>query len=371
MYIHEHKDWPHFKWDEKGLASLLAEVRFAQGRLLGAMDALGFKLREEATLLNLTQDVLKTSEIEGEKLDTKHVRSSIARQLGMDIGAVLPVDRNVEGIVEVMMDATQHHVQSLTKERLFAWHAALFPAGHSGMRRINVGKWRNKESGPMQVVSGPVGREKVHFEAPTYNRIKKEMTGFLDWFNEQPAIDLVIQSALAHFWFVTIHPFDDGNGRIARAIADMVLARAENSKQRFYSMSQQIQRERNAYYDVLESCQQGSLDITAWIEWYLLCLKHAIAAADETMYTVLTKATFFRRHADDVFNERQRVVINRLLDKFEGKLTSSKWAKLTKCSQDTALRDINDLVGRGVLIKNEEGGRSTSYELDLSLLNKA
>lgn len=365
MYIHEHKDWPHFKWDQKGLSNLLAEVRYLQGRLLGCMDALGFQLREEATLLTLTQDVLKTSEIEGEKLDTTQVRSSIARQLGMDIGAVLPVDRNVEGIVEVMMDATLNHDHILTKERLFSWHSALFPTGRSGMRRIMVGGWRTKESGPMQVVSGPIGHEKVHFEAPAYDRLKKEMLVFLDWFNATPEVDLVIQSALAHFWFVTVHPFDDGNGRIARAIADMVLARSEKSKQRFYSMSAQIQRERNDYYDVLEHCQKGSLDITAWIEWYLRCLKHAIAASDETMKTVLTKAQFFRAHAGDAFNDRQRAIINRLLDKFEGKLTSSKWAKLTKCSQDTALRDINDLVERGVLVKNEAGGRGTSYELDL------
>jgi Fic family protein len=363
MYIHEHREWPHFKWDEKGLLGLLAEVRYMQGRLLGGMDALGFQLREEAMLLTLTQDVLKTSEIEGETLDTTQVRSSIAKRLGMDIGAVLPVDRNVEGIVEVMMDATQNDNKPLTKERLFGWHSALFPTGRSGMRRIIVGGWRTKDSGPMQVVSGPVGREKVHFEAPAYDRIKKEMLAFLNWFNAAPEMDLVIQSAIAHFWFVTVHPFDDGNGRIARAIADMVLARSEKSKQRFYSMSAQIQRERNDYYDVLEHCQKGSLDITAWIEWYLKCLKHAILASDDTMKTVLTKANFFRAHAGDSFNDRQRAIINRLLDKFEGKLTSSKWAKLTKCSQDTALRDINDLLERRVLVKNETGGRSTSYEL--------
>lgn len=370
MYIHEHKGWPHFKWDQKGLSGLLAEVRYLQGHLLGCMDALGFQLREEATLETLTQDVLKTSEIEGEKLDVTQVRSSIARQLGMDIGAILPVDRNVEGIVEIMMDATRNYEKSLTRERLFDWHSALFPTARSGMRRtIIIGTWRTKESGPMQVVSGPIGREKVHFEAPAYNRIEKEMSVFFDWFNDLHEIDPVIQSALAHFWFVTIHPFEDGNGRIARAIADMVLARSEKSKQRFYSMSAQIQRERKDYYDMLESCQKGSLDITPWIEWFLMCLKHAIVASDETMKTVFAKAKFFRMHAGDSFNERQRAVINRLLDKFEGKLTSSKWAKLTKCSQDTALRDINDLLERQVLVKNEAGGRSSSYELNKCALS--
>lgn len=365
MYIHEQNEWPNFKWDQSKLYDLLALVRHMQGRLLGCMDGLGFQLREEAMLSTLTQDVLKTSEIEGEKLDKLQVRSSIAKRLGIDIGATLPVDRHVEGIVEILLDATRHYDAPLTKDRLFGWHAALFPTGRSGMQRITVGKWRTEDSGVMQVVSGPFGREKVHYEAPTYDRLKKEMSWFMSWFNNSFEFDLVIKSAVAHFWFVTIHPFDDGNGRIARAIADMLLARSEKSEQRFYSMSAQIQRERKDYYNILESCQKGSLDITPWIEWYLNCLKRAIAASDEILQKVLTKARFWRVHAGDSFNERQRSVINRLLDEFEGKLTSSKWAKLTKCSQDTALRDITDLLERHILIKDEAGGRSTSYQLYL------
>lgn len=363
MYIHEHKAWPHFKWDQVAIADLLAEVRYLQGRLLGQMDALGFQLREEATLQTLMQDVVKTSEIEGEKLDTEQVRSSVAKRLGIDIGTTMPVDRNVEGIVEIMLDATQNFAAPITKDRLFGWHAALFPAGRSGIQRITIGGWRTKESGAMQVISGPIGREKIHFEAPAYNRLKKEMTAFIKWFNAPSETDLVIKSALAHFWFVTIHPFDDGNGRIARAIADMVLARSEKSKQRFYSMSSQIQRERNAYYNVLENCQKGSLDITLWMDWFLNCLKRAISASDEMLQAILIKARFWKIHVNESFNERQRLVINRLLDGFHGKLTSSKWAKLTKCSQDTALRDINDLLERQILIKEDAGGRSTSYQL--------
>jgi len=366
MYIHERKEWPELGWNQAKLADLLAEVRHLQGRLLGRMEVLGFGLREEATLQTLTQDVTKTSEIEGEKLDAEQVRSSIARRLGMDIGAGLKIDRNVEGVVEVTLDATRKHNAPLTQERLFAWHAALFPTGRSGMQRITVGGWRTEASGPMQVVSGPIGREWVHYEAPAYDQLKKEMAHFFKWFNAASETDLVIKSALAHFWFVTIHPFDDGNGRIARAIADMLLARSEKSAQRFYSMSAQIQRERKEYYDVLENCQKGSLDITPWIEWFLNCLKHAIAASGKTLEAVLVKAHFWKAHAGESFNERQRTIINRLLDGFEGKLTSSKWAKLTKCSQDTALRDISDLLNRRILAKDEAGGRSTSYELHLS-----
>ncbi len=363
MYIHERKDWPEFHWDQAKLTPLLAEVRHLQGRLLGHMEALGFGLREEATLQTLTQDVIKTSEIEGEKLDVEQVRSSIARRLGIDINDAKQVDRNVEGIVEVMLDATRNYDAPLTQERLFGWHAALFPTGRSGMQRITVAGWRNLESGAMQVVSGPYGREKVHYEAPTHDRLKKEMARFMKWCNAHPDTDPVIKSALAHFWFVTIHPFDDGNGRIARAIADMMLARSEKSSQRFYSMSSQIQRERKAYYDVLETCQKGTLNITLWIEWFLNCLKHAIAASEVTLEAVLIKARFWKAHAEESFNDRQRLIINNLLDGFDGKLTSSKWAKITKCSQDTALRDISDLVNRRVLAKDEAGGRSTSYDL--------
>ncbi len=366
MYIHERKDWPELSWDQPKLVDLLANVRHQQGRLLGRMEALGFALREEATLQTLTQDVIKTSEIEGEKLDNKQVRSSIAKRLGLDIGAAPPIDRNVEGIVEVMLDATGKHDVPLTQERLFGWHAALFPTGRTGMRRITVGGWRTDASGPMQVVSGPFGRERVHYEAPGHERLKKEMTRFLKWFNAAPETDPVIKSALAHFWFVTIHPFDDGNGRIARAIADMVLARSEKSPQRFYSMSAQIQRERKEYYRILEHCQKGSLGITLWIEWFLHCLQRAMAASETLLEAVLVKARFWKTHGNESFNERQRAIINRLLDGFEGKLNSSKWAKLTKCSQDTALRDIGDLLDRRILIREEGGGRSTSYRLNLS-----
>jgi Fic family protein len=329
------------------------------------MEGLGFQLREEATLQTLTQDVVKTSEIEGERLDAGQVRSSLARRMGVDIGALPTIDRNVEGMVEIMLDATRHCDAPLTEERLFGWHAVLFPTGRSGMRRITAGGWRTGESGPMQVVSGPMGRETVHYEAPGHERLKLEMDSFLKWFNASQEMDPVIKSALAHFWFVTIHPFEDGNGRIARAIADMLLSRSEKSPQRFYSMSSQIQRERNDYYDVLENCQKGTLDITAWIEWFLNCLKRAIESSEQILEAVLVKARFWRVHTGESLNERQLKVINRLMDGFEGKLTTSKWAKLTKCSQDTALRDINDLLDRHILIKDEAGGRSTSYELKL------
>jgi Fic family protein len=365
MYIHERKEWPDFHWDQARLAGLLADVRHLQGRLLGQMEVLGFGLRQDATLQTLTQDVVKTSEIEGEKLDTQQVRSSLARRLGMDIGGVPRIDRNVEGIVEVMLDATREYAEPLTEERLSAWHAALFPTGRSGMRPITVGGWRTKASGAMEVVSGPIGREWVHFEAPSYNRLKKEIARFVRWFNAPPKNDPVIQSALAHFWFVTIHPFDDGNGRIARAIADMMLARSEKSAERFYSMSAQIQREREGYYLILEDCQKGALDITRWIEWFLTCMKHAIGSSEETLKAVLIKSRFWKIHAGESFNDRQRKVINRLLDGFEGILTSSKWAALTKCSPDTALRDITDLMVRHILSKDEAGGRSTSYRLCL------
>ena len=365
MYIHERKDWPEFRWNHASLAGVLAEVRHLQGRLLGRMEALGFELREQATLQTLRQDVVKTSEIEGEKLDAQQVRSSIARRMGLDIGALPQVDRNVEGIVEIMLDATRGYDKPLTQERLFGWHAALFPTGRSGTGRITVGGWRNKESGPMQVVSGPIGREKIHYEAPSYDRLKPEMTRFLKWCKAAPNVDPVLKSALAHFWFVTIHPFDDGNGRIARAIADMMLARSEKSPQRFYSMSSQIQRERKAYYEVLETCQKGSLDITPWIEWFLNCLKRALGASEQTLEAILIKARFWKYHAGESFNDRQRKVINRLLDGFEGKLTTSKWAKLTKCSQDTALRDVSDQLDRRILSKDEAGGRSTRLHVML------
>lgn len=363
MYIHEQQNWPTFTWNEASINVLLGEVRHLQGRLLGKMEALGFPLREEATLAALTQDVVKTSEIEGQNLDTQQVRSSIARRMGITVAALPHEDRSVDGIVDVMLDATRHYQRELTQERLFGWHGALFPMGRSGLNRITVGGWRTDAHGPMQVVSGGYGRERIHYEAPAHNRLDAEMIGFLAWLNGRHATDLVISSALAHFWFVTIHPFDDGNGRIARAIADLMLARSENSAQRFYSMSAQIQKERNAYYEILEECQRGDLDVTAWIQWYLGCLKRAIGSSDEILGAVLAKATFWKRFEGEALNERQRAIINRMLDGFDGKLTSTKWAKLTKCSQDTAHRDITDLIQRGVLFKDEAGGRSTSYHL--------
>lgn len=362
-YIHELPDWPVFKWGQETLAGPLAALRHRQGRLIGRMETLGFPLRAEANLRTLTLDVTKSSEIEGEILDRDQVRSSIARRLGMDIGALAPADRNVEGVVEMMLDATQKYSEPLTAERLAGWHASLFPTGYSGMRRIAVGRWRDDAKGPMQVVSGAVGRERVHFEAPAAKRLKREMTLFLKWFNGTDDTDPVLRAGLAHLWFVTIHPFEDGNGRIARAIADMALARSEQSSQRFYSMSAQIGIERKTYYDILEKTQKGGLDITSWLKWFLGCLDRAFDGTEETLGSVLHKARFWERHADTSFNDRQRLMLNKLLDGLEGKLTSSKWAKIAKCSQDTALRDILDLVNHGILAKNPGGGRSTSYSL--------
>lgn len=364
MYIYERKGWPRLHWNREHLADPLAAVRHEQGRLTGHMEALGFPLRQEAVLQTLTADVLKSSEIEGEQLDAEQVRSSIARRLGMDIGGLKPADRNVEGIVEMMLDATRHYDQPLTAERLFSWHASLFPTGRSGMTKIRTGAWRDDSNGPMQVVSGPVGRERVHFQAPPAKALGKEMRAFLKDFNAKSDMDPVLKAGLAHLWFVTIHPFDDGNGRIARAIADMALARSENSPQRFYSMSTQIRQERNAYYEILEETQKGALDVTPWMDWFLGCLGRAIDGAQTTLAAVLAKARFWESIAAIPINDRQRLVLNRLLDGFDGKLTSSKYAKLAKCSPDTALRDILSLVERGVLVRNPGGGRSTSYALE-------
>ncbi|HSX10523.1 MAG TPA: Fic family protein [Chlamydiales bacterium] len=360
MYIHEQKDWPHFLWDQEKLTPLLIQLRHKQGRLIGGMESIGFQVREETILQTLTEDVVKSSQIEGEILDQSLVRSSVARHLGMDIGALKPVDRHVEGVVLMMLDATQKFDQPLTKERLFGWHSSLFPTGRSGFSKIRVGAWR---TGPVEVVSGQMGKETVHFEAPEAKRVEHEMALFLDWFNQDTSTDLVLKAAIAHLWFVTIHPFDDGNGRIARAIGDLLLARSEKSSRRFYSLSGQIQKERKGYYAVLEKTQKDGLDITPWIEWFFHCLSRAIDEALETLDTILYKSQFWEALAEIPLNERQRKVINRLLDGFEGKLTSSKWAKMTQCSQDTAYRDILDLLERGILIKNEEGGRSTSYSL--------
>ena len=365
MYLWEKPAWPAFTWDERSLTRLLARVAREQGRLLGKMEALGFDLRSEAHLRTLTEDVIKSSEIEGEKLERAQVRSSIARRLGMEAGGLVPVDRNVEGVVEMILDATGNYANALTEERLFAWHASLFPTGRSGMTEIRVGNWRDDRNGPMQVVSGPVGRGKVHYEAPPADRVADEMARFLRWFEQPGDIDPLLIAGLAHLWFVTVHPFDDGNGRIARAIADMALARSEKTGQRFYSMSAQIRREHKGYYDTLEWTQKGELDVTRWQGWFLACLLGAIEGAQETLAAILGKARFWERFVKEPLNERQIKILNRLLDGFEGKLTTSKWAKIAKCSQDTAYRDILDLIDRDALRKNPGGGRSTSYSLSI------
>lgn len=362
-YVHERTDWPRFRWNRERISALLVHVRHEQGRLIGRMEGLGFQLRSEAILHSLTEEVLKSSEIEGEKLDRDQVRSSIARHLGIGIGGLTPADRNVEGVVEMMLNATQRYDRPLTASRLFDWHAALFPTGRSGMAKIRVGAWRNDKTGPMQVISGPIGKEHIHYEAPPARRLRDEMRRFLDWFEKDHSTDLVLKAAIAHLWFVTLHPFDDGNGRIARAIADMVLARSERSPQRFYSMSAQIRQERRAYYEILEATQKGDLDITDWLEWFLACLGRAFDRAATILATVLDKARFWERFAAVALNDRQRTIVNRLLNGFEGKLTSSKWATLARCSQDTALRDIEDLMEKGVLVRDAAGGRSTSYSL--------
>ena len=365
MYVWEQPDWPHWRFDTSALATALASVRHSQGRLLGRMQSLGFALRDQATLQVLTEDVLKTSAIEGQQLNPEAVRSSIARRLGVDIGALAASDWNVDGVVEMVLDATRGFANPLTQERLFGWHAALFPTGYSGLTQIKIGAWRDDAGGPMQVVSGPIGRQKVHYEAPPAARLAAEMDKFVHWFNSAQDLDPVIKAGLAHLWFVTIHPFDDGNGRIARAIGDMSLARSEQSSQRFYSLSAQIQRERKEYYDLLEQTQKNSLDITNWLTWFLACMGRAIDAAENILELVIDKSRFWERCAGLPLNARQIKLINRLLDGFEGKLTSSKWAALAKCSPDSALRDINDLIEHGVLKKTEAGGRSTNYALIL------
>lgn len=368
-YIHQRAGWPKLVWDGDVLAELLAAVRHKQGRLLGKMETLGFNLQTEASLAVLTHDVVKSSAIEGEILNPDEVRSSIARRLGLDVAGLPKAGRDVEGVVEMMLDATRNFQSSLTQERLLAWHASLFPTGRSGMGRITVGAWRTKDSGPMRVVSGPIGREKVHFEAPEAQRLDKEMARFIEWFNATPSADPVLKAGVAHFWFVTIHPFEDGNGRIARAIADMALARADGIEDRFYSMSAQIESERKEYYRQLESAQRGDLDITRWLEWFLNCLDRALDGADQALGAVLYKSQLWQRINRSPVNDRQRLVINRMLpppeapEDFKGFLSTSKYAKLAKCSPDTALRDIRELLERGVLVQNPGGGRSTSYRL--------
>ncbi len=362
-YIHELPNWPAFTWNQDSLNPLLMKLRLQQGKLLGRMEAIGFELRAEANLETLTQDVIKTSEIEGEVLDAHQVRSSIARKLGMDISGLVPSDRHVDGVVEMMIDATQNYTTDLTKERLFSWHAALFPTGYSGMQKIVVGNWRkNEDNDPMQVISGPMQRPKVHYEAPVSGLLEKQMEQFLVWFNK-PGLERLIKAAIAHLWFVTLHPFEDGNGRIARAIADMQLAKADDTSFRFYSMSAQIRKERNDYYFILEQTQKGSLDITIWLQWFLGCLERTYESTETTLSSVLQKAAFWKQNATVQFNKRQQLIINKMLDGFEGKLNTSKYAKITKCSRDTALRDVTDLMEKQILMKEEGLGKNTTYKL--------
>ncbi|PKP57502.1 MAG: DUF4172 domain-containing protein [Candidatus Altiarchaeales archaeon HGW-Altiarchaeales-2] len=363
VYLYQQDDWPNFTWNNERLISLLGQVRNLQGKMTGKMEALGFKLRSEAVLETLTQDVIKSTEIEGQILNPEQVRSSIARRLGLDISGLVSSDRNVDGVVDMMLDATQHFEMPLTVERLFGWHSALFPTGRSGMYKIVVGDWRNDSAGPMQVVSGAIGKEKVHYQAPDAADIKKEMESFIKWFNSEEKPDPVIKAGLAHLWFITIHPFEDGNGRIARAITDMLLARSDGISQRFYSMSTQIGIERKKYYDVLEKSQKGTLDVTEWLEWFLNCLKNALNASEQVLARVIYKHRFWNKYATEILNDRQVLLLNKLLGGFNGKLTSSKWAKIAKCSADTALRDIQDLMNKGMLQKDAAGGRSTNYEL--------
>ncbi|KAA6334331.1 Adenosine monophosphate-protein transferase SoFic [termite gut metagenome] len=363
MFVHRKTNWSVFKWDNDKIIPLLGNVRHLQGKLLGQMESLGFSLKEEAILTTLTLDVLKSTEIEGEILNKDQVRSSIARRLGIEVGGMVASPRNVDGVVEMMLDATQNYSSPLTNERLFSWHAALFPTGYSGMYKIEVGQYR---TGEMQVVSGAIGKEKVHYEAPKPDSVYPEMQNFLSWFNNKTSIDSVLKAAIAHFRFITIHPFDDGNGRMARAITDMLLSRSDNTSQRFYSMSNQILDERKAYYDILEKTQRGDGDITSWLVWFLSCLEKTLANTEKVLKSILTKAKFWESHSQTVLNERQRIMLNKLLDGFEGKLTSTKWAKITKTSPDTALRDIQDLIAKGILRKEAQGGRSTNYEIGTS-----
>lgn len=365
MWIYNCKEWPNFKWDTQKLTGILADIRYRQGRLLGKMEGLGFKLKAEANLNIITRDVVKSSAIEGEELNPHEVRSSIARRLGMDIAGLIPAGRHVEGMVEMMLDATQNFSKPLTKQRLFDWHAVLFPTGRSGMHTIRVGNWRNDDNGPMQVVSGPIGREKIHFEAPSAEKLEKEMALFLSWFEaKQNKMDPILKAGVAHFWFVTLHPFEDGNGRIARAIADMALARADGIPERFYSLSAQFDDERKDYYIQLERQQRNTPEITDWLEWFLNCLGRAVSNAEKTLHQVMFKAKLWERINQDPVNQRQRLIINRMLEEdFEGHMNTSKYAKLAKCSNDTALRDIQELKARGILIQNPGGGRSISYKL--------
>lgn len=362
-YLYELPGWPNFTWDAGALSGRLAATRHHQGLLIGKIQALGFALQNEAALDNMTLEVVKSSEIEGETLPPDQVRSSIARRLGLDVAGLPPEDRKIAGVVDMTLDATRNFAEPLTAERLFLWHADLFARGSDDFHTIKIGTWRDDAHGPMQVVSSDRGQVKVHYQAPPASRVEAEMNAFLDWENRADSTDPVLKAAVAHLWFVTIHPFDDGNGRIARTIADRALARSEGSPKRFYSMSAQIRKERGEYYRMLEKTQKDSLDITPWLDWFLGCLDRAFTEAEAESAAVLRKDKFWKDHVAIRFNERQRRVLSRLLDRFEGKLTSSKWAKLADCSQDTASRDIADLIERGILVKNEAGGRSTSYSL--------
>lgn len=362
-YIHEFESWSNFTWRLDQLILPLSEVHFLQGRILGKMEALGFFLQNEAFLETLTLDVLKTSEIEGERLNAEQVRSSIARQLGLEIAGSIPSDRHVDGVVEMMLDATQNFNDPLTSDRLFNWHSALFPSGRSGMYPISVGQWRTDKKGPMQVVSGVFGNEKVHFQAPDSAKIPAEMALFLDWFNTNNTLDSVIKAGIAHLWLLTIHPFDDGNGRIARAMTDLLMARSDTSAQRFYSLSAQIQLDRNAYYTILEKTQKGNLDLTEWLTWFLQTLIKALKSTDEVLKKVLAKADFWQKNSSISLNERQKKMLNKILDDFDGNITSEKWAKICKCSKDTAIRDLNDLLSKNILKKDDAGGRSTRYRM--------
>ncbi len=364
IYIYNNPDWPVFKWDSEMLMPLLSFVRNKQGKLIGKMGALGFELRNEANLETLTQDIIKSTEIEGEILDRGQVKSSIARRLGLDIAGLVYSERNVDGIVDLMIDATKNFEEELNKDRIFTWHASLFPSGQSGMYKIETGQWRKDLAGPMQVVSGALGKEKVHYQAPPASQIENEMRIFFDWFNLEQNIDLVLKAAIAHLWFLTIHPFEDGNGRISRALSDMLLARSDEQSFRFYSMSSQIRKERNSYYVILEKTQKGGLDITQWLEWFLNCLLNTLESSEILLEKIIYKHMFWNKHSTEIVNNRQRKIMNLLLEDFDGVLNTTKWAKIAKCSQDTALRDIQNLIEKGILIKSNQGGRSTNYELN-------
>jgi Fic family protein len=363
FYIHQRPNWPNFTWDNEMLLKLLGSVRHLQGKIVGKMEAVGFDVRNEASLDTLTLDILKTSEIEGEILDPAQVRSSLAKRLGLDIGGLISTDRNVDGVVDMLLDATQQAAQPLTEDRLFAWHSSLFPAGRSGLHKLLVGQWRKDSKGPMQVVSGSIGKENIHFEAPPAERVAAEMSTFLDWFNKELSLDPVMKAGIAHLWFITIHPFEDGNGRIARALTDLLLTRGDGMSQRFYSMSTQIRVERKGYYKILEKSQQGLLDISAWLEWFLTCLLNALLNAEFTLQKVLVKHQFWLAHKGITMNQRQIKTLHKLLDGFAGKLTTVKWAKINTCSRDTALRDLQDLINKGLIEKEAGGGRSSSYQI--------